>query len=202
MKGDFYMKKKSIALFLVSIMALTPLQVFADEKDDRIAELEAQIEEMQITIDDLTAQLEELQAGSKSTDQDAYQIGDTWIVENQWKLTVDSVEETEERNEFADQDPAAVYIVSYTYENLGYEADGWNGLFLSIDDGIVDSAGTMGYSYPGDVTDYPQETPVGATCKAQVCIGVDHAGSFEIHFSTYDGNDKEQKAVFSIEMNE
>ena len=36
----------------------------------------------------------------------------------------------------------------------------------------MDAAGKMGYDYPGDVTDYPQETPVGATCTAQACIGV------------------------------
>jgi hypothetical protein len=194
------MKKKFVALLVAGLMAVNPVYVHADEKDDRIAELEAQIEEMQLTIDDLNAQIEELKANSQSTNQDSYKIGESWIVEGQWKLTVDSVEETDQRNEYSDYTPAAVYIVSYTYENLGYEADGWNGLFLSIDDGIVDSAGTMGYSYPDDLTNYPQETPVGATCKAQVCIGVDNAGSFQIHFITYDGNENEQKAVFDIEV--
>ena len=64
----------------------------------------------------------------------------------------------------------------------------------------VDTAGKMGYDYPGDVTDYPQETPVGATCTAQACIGVENAGDFKIHFSTYDGNGKEQKAVFAVKV--
>lgn len=29
----------------------------------------------------------------------------------------------------------------------------------------------MGYSYPGDVNYYPQETPGGATCKAHLITG-------------------------------
>ena len=136
----------------------------------------------------------------KSTSQDSYAIGETWVVNGQWKLTVKSVEATDSRNEYADTDPAAVYIVTYEYENIGYEADGWNGLFLSLEDGIVDNAGKMGYSYPGDITMYAQETPVGATCEAQACIGVDNAGSFKINFSNYDGTGTEQKAIFDISI--
>ena len=60
--------------------------------------------------------------------------------------------------------------------------------------------GKMGYSYPGDVTLYPQETPVGASCEAQACIGVDNPGNFKINFSMYDGNTKKQSAVFEIEV--
>ena len=88
-------------------------------------------------------------------------------------------------------------------ENLGYEdADGlMNGLYIDLSLGnIVDSAGKMGYSYPGDIAMYPQETPVGASCEGQACIGVDNAGSFKIHFSTFDGTDAEQSAVFSIDV--
>lgn len=190
------MKKRLIALLIASTMVMSPAAVSADEKDDRIAELEAQVAEMQATIDDLTAQLE----STKSTDQEEYKIGDTWTVEGQWKVTINSVEETADRNEYADTDPAAVYVISYTYENLGYESDGRDGLYIDFYDGIVDSTGKMGYTYPGDIVSYPQETPVGATCEAQSCIGVDNAGSFKIHFSTYDGNDQKQKAVFSIDM--
>jgi len=37
-----------------------------------------------------------------------------------------------------------------------------------------------GYYYSNSVTNNPTETPVRATCKAQVCIGVDNAGDFKI----------------------
>lgn len=125
-------------------------------------------------------------------------IGETWDVPGQWSMTITGVRETQDRNEYADTHPAAVYIVSYTYTNIGYTDSYMDGLFLSPDSTIVDYAGYMGYSYPGDRTYYPQETPVGATCRAEVCIGVDHPGSFQLHFDMYDGNDVYQKAVFDV----
>lgn len=192
-------KKLFIALLIGALSVCTTNVVFADEKDDRIAELEAQVTELQATIDELTAQLEAAGA-SKSTDQAEYKIGETWVVEGQWKLTIDSVEETQDRNEFSDKSPAAVYVVTYTYENLGYESEYMNGLFISLSDGIVDNGGKMGYSYPGNVTMYAQETPVGASCQAQECIGVDNPGSFKINFNSYDGNDQKQSAVFNLEF--
>lgn len=48
------MKKKFIALLLASTLALSSTSVvFADEKDDKIVELQKQVDEMQKTIDDL-----------------------------------------------------------------------------------------------------------------------------------------------------
>ena len=129
-----------------------------------------------------------------------YAIGESWIVNGQWKVTVKSVEETSDRNPYSEKNPEAVYLVTYVYENIGYTEEYSDGLFISLEDTIVDSAGKMGYSYPGDKTLYAQETPVGATCEAQACIGVDNAGSFKIHVAQYDGNGNRQSAVFSIDL--
>ena len=195
------MKKKLFVLLLASTLALSSSSsVFADKKDDKIAELEKQVTEMQQTIDKLQRQLDEAQISSESTSQDTYKIGETYVVEGQWKITVNSITATDDRNEYSDKNPVAVYLVTYTYENLGYNDDIINGLYISLDDGIVDSAGKMGYSYPGDISMYPQETPVGASCQAQACIGVDNAGSFKINFYNYDGNGQKQSAVFEIDV--
>lgn len=195
------MKKRIFAILLAGTLVLSSSPpVFADEKDDKIEQLEAQISEMQKTIDELQKQLDEASSGAKSTSQDTYKIGESYVVEGQWKITVDSVETTDDRNEYSDKNPAAVYLVTYTYENLGYDDDIMNGLYISLDDGIVDSAGKMGYSYPGDISMYPQETPVGASCQAQTCIGVDNAGSFKINFYNYDSNNQKQSAVFEIDV--
>ena len=195
------MKKKLFVLLLASTLALSSSSsVFADKKDDKIAELEKQVTEMQQTIDKLQRQLDEAQISSESTSQDTYKIGETYVVEGQWKITVNSITATDDRNEYSDKNPAAVYLVTYTYENLGYDDDIINGLYISLDDGIVDSAGKMGYSYPGDISMYPQETPVGASCQAQACIGVDNAGSFKINFYNYDSNNQKQSAVFEIDV--
>ena len=128
----------------------------------------------------------------------ALQMGQTWVVDGQWSLTITGVTKTNARNQFSDKNPAAVYIVDYTYTNLGYEKSYFDGVFISLDDMIVDSQGVMGYSYPGDITYYAKEIPVGATCMAQECIGVDHAGSFSITVSQYDGKDKKQTQTFYI----
>lgn len=195
------MKKRIFAILLAGTLVLSSSPpVFADEKDDKIEQLEAQISEMQNTIDELQKQLDEASSGAKSTSQDTYKIGESYVVEGQWKITVDSVEVTNDRNEYSDKNPAAVYLVTYTYENLGYDDDIMNGLYISLDDGIVDSTGKMGYSYPGDISMYPQETPVGASCQAQACIGVDNAGSFKINFYNYDSNGQKQSAVFEIDV--
>lgn len=193
------MKKKLTTLLLCGMLAVTStVPVLADEKDDRIAELEAQVADLEKTVEELQAELAKYTEG---TSQEEYKIGETWTVPGQWSLTINSVEETADRNEFEERQPGAVYIVNYAYENLGYEDEYMGGLYLSFDLGnVVDSAGKMGYSYPGTVDMYPQETPVGATCEAQACIGVDNPGSFKIHFSTYDGTNTEQSAVFSVDM--
>ena len=58
----------------------------------------------------------------------------------------------------------------------------------------------MDYSYPGDVNYYPQETPGGATCKAQACIGVWHSGTLQLVVSKFDSNDNWQSATFFVEV--
>ena len=148
-------------------------------------------------------------AGTSSTPAPApaqapkvYRTGETWAVNGQWELTVNGIEEQYSRNEYADKYPAAVYVVSFTYTNIGYtDRSGiMDGLFFSMDNSVIDSKGTMGYSYPGDIAYYPQEAPIGATCKGQVCIGVDNPGlPIKLNVVQYDGTGQKQAATFSVE---
>lgn len=147
-------------------------------------------------------------AEDKNTDDNAqsedttYSIGQPWVVDGQWSLTVNAITPTDQRNEYDERNPAQVFIIDYTYENIGYtDEDGiMNGLFLDLSSGqIVDSAGVMGYSYPGDVTNHVQETPVGAICNAQTCIAVDNASTeVKIIVSQYDGVGNAHSATFVI----
>lgn len=145
---------------------------------------------------------QEIQQEERNEDEKTYSIGDTWTVNGQWSLTINSIKETEDRNQYSEKNPAQVFIVEFVYENIGYvDNDGiMDGLFFDLTNGqIVDSDGFMAYSYPGDVTDYAKETPVGAKCKAQNCIGVDTESSeIKIILSKYDGNGNEQKATFIL----
>ena len=142
------------------------------------------------------------QNSSNNNQPKEYKVGEVWTVDGQWELTVTGFEETSDRNEFSDKNPGAVYIVSYTYKNIGYTDDSgiMDGLYITLEDSIVDSKGIMGYSYPLSVIDYPQEAPVGASCKAQVCIGVDNAGTpIKINVTEYDSGSNKQTATFVLE---
>lgn len=170
--------KKIFALLLAAMMLFALTTACGDSGDTKTADEEVKKEEVIL------------------------KIGETWIVDGQWELTVNSVEETQDRNEFSEKEPAAVYIINYSYTNTGYEdEDGiMDGLYISMEDTIVDNAGVMGYSYPGNISQYPQETPIGATCNAQACIGVDNAGDFKITVITYDGESNKQTATFELSV--
>lgn len=131
-------------------------------------------------------------------------VGETWTVDGQWKLTVDKVEKTSDRNQFDDSNPAEVLYVTYTYENLGYtDSNGiMEGLFIDLSSSqIVDETGEMGSSYPGTNTEYPDQVPVGAKKTAKVCIGIKNASSkVTLNYSTYDGNSNKQSAKFILDV--
>ena len=141
----------------------------------------------------------EVSAGA-DIDDHALAMGETWTVDGQWSLTITGVTETNDRNEYSDKTPDAVYIVDYTYSNLGFEDKYMDGLYINLDDTVVDCTGKMGYSYPGHVTNHPQEVPVGATCEAQVCVGVDNAGDFRITISKYDDSGERQSETFLVNV--
>ncbi len=144
--------------------------------------------------------VETAETSGKTEEKTSYAIGETWTVDGQWSLTITGVTATSYRNEFyTTHTPSAVYIVDYTYTNIGYESNIMDGLYLDLSsETVVDSEETMGYSYPATNVTHPSQTPVGATCKAQAAIGVDNAGSFTLSVNKYDGNNDKQKATFDI----
>ncbi len=134
-------------------------------------------------------------------DAPALAIGETWTVDGQWSVTVTGVRETDSRSEYTEKNPEKVYIVEYTYTNLGYEDEIMDGLYIALDDMIIDSAGVMGYSYPGDTNKYPKTIKSGETCTAESCIGVEHDGDFRVSISKYDSEKNKQKETFNIKVN-
>lgn len=153
------------------------LATFNDRFEEKLAELEKQAEELANKV---------------------YSKGEYWEVENQWKLTVNSVVSTEARNQFSHKDPAQVVIVDYSYENLGYTND-IQDLFITPSN-IIDSTGQMGDSYPATVNGHPKPTPVGATTSnAQYAFGLKTAGEkVKVTFSIYDSNNQKQTGIFEI----
>lgn len=133
-------------------------------------------------------------------------LGETWTVDGQWNLTINSIEVTNERNQFSDKNPEQVIYVTYTYENLGYK-DKYGlmeGLFFDLgpsgDVTVIDETGEIAYSYPDTITTYPQQTPVGAKCvNAQSCIGLNNkSNAITMNISKYDGDGKQQKVKYTL----
>lgn len=134
-------------------------------------------------------------------------VGETWTVEGQWNLTINSVTTTTERNQFSEKTPSQVIIVTYSYENLGYEDKNgiMEGLYFSLDANnttVIDGNGEVAYSYPGNVKTYAKETPVGAKCmNAQTCIGLNNKSeNITMNVSKYDGSGKQQKVKFTLKV--
>ena len=143
----------------------------------------------------------------EETDEDVVpeiKVGETWTVDGLWKITINSVTETDERESYNDREnPEAVYLVDYTYENLGYKDEYSKGLGFDLDgvySQIVDSDKEMGYSYYVYVLSKltsPDYVPVGARMTAQVAIGVNHKGTFSI---LYEGRVEDRENLYDSKI--
>ncbi|SCW56087.1 hypothetical protein SAMN05660484_01732 [Eubacterium ruminantium] len=133
-------------------------------------------------------------------EKNTLKVGETWKVDDQWEITINGVKEVTERNGFSELNPEAVYLIDYTYKNLGYESKYEDGLYVSITDTIIDNKGFLAYNYPGNVENHPNVVAVGETCNAQACVGVDNAGQFKITISKYDSKEERRTQSFIIDV--
>lgn len=132
-----------------------------------------------------------------------FKIGETWVENGLWKITVNSVTETSKRDELGEElelyenTPSAVYIVNYTYENLGYESEVTDGLYvpLALYGDIIDASGKECQYYTYSVADLnePEHIKVGDKITAEEAIAVDTPGTFTIKFALSDGKGEEEK---------
>ena len=129
------------------------------------------------------AELDKLLAARQG---ETFGVGETWTVDGLCAVTVTGVAETKDRNPDAKTSPAAVYYVDYTYTNLGYRSESSDGIYIAVDEIVLDSAGKIGYAYPNRVDSEPRPTPVGETCAARCCIGLDHVGPFQLTVTVND----------------
>lgn len=175
--------KKLSKLFLLSTLSISLIACSSSEQPETDQkDTEPKTEEKQETI---------------------YKIGETWEVPDGWKLTVNSLKPTDERNEYYDEEngnPAAVYIIDYSYTNEGYKnPDGTDdGLYIDLASSeITDAGNKVVHSYPIDSLQFPDNTPIGATCDGQQAIAVETPGTIKIH--TYDYLDgKRYDAEFEL----
>lgn len=85
-------------------------------------------------------------------------------------LTVTSVEETDNRNEFTDKQPKHVILIKYQYENIDVDQD-INLSTLSLK--AYDSDGNLLDTYPAAESELSQTISAGGKTSACVAYGVD-----------------------------
>ena len=144
---------------------------------------------------------------TKKNDKEQHlNLGEEWVVDGKWKLTVNSVKVLKGRNEFSEKKPEQVVCIDYTYENIGVSED-TEGLFM-MPESVVDEKGEMGYSYPAvEELNYPQATPVGAKMKnAQEAFGLNNnSKKVKINFNNFveiDGKYETFKAMIEADVEE
>ena len=107
-----------------------------------------------------------------------YTIGETVTYTKNSKdlihFTVDSVRNTDDRNEFADSQPEQVIIIHYSYENIANEDDIY---FSSINFKVIDEGGNVCETYPASIDTYPQTAPIGTKSEGEEAYGLKQQSS-------------------------
>ena len=99
-----------------------------------------------------------------------YTIGETVTYTKNSKdlihFTVDSVRNTDDRNEFADSQPEQVIIIHYSYENIA-----------NINFKVIDEGGNVCETYPASINIYPQTAPIGTKSEGEEAYGLKQQSS-------------------------
>lgn len=112
---------------------------------------------------------------TNATEEKVYGLNEEMSVNKNGKeytLVITGITEVQDRNEFSDKNPAQVFLIDYTYKNIAGDE-----LYISeMNFQIIDEQGEVGESYPGNISNYPKQTPEGATCKAQMVLCTNNSG--------------------------
>lgn len=182
--------KRFVLLIVVFIMSIA--LIACDDFDD--AET-ASIDEVEEKNGDDATENEEKDVNAEEDEDKADEnvnlgIGDTAEF-NQLKFTLKDVTTTDERNEFADEDPNVVIKIEYEIENTG-------------DDDYPYGTDITVYDADGNQMDsYPLESDLGSLAPGKKVQGVEHhgveaTGKIEIHFVPFFSF--EDTAVFEVDI--
>lgn len=125
------MKKKILSMLLVGTMALS-MTACGSGKESGVSE--AEYDKVVKERDQYKEELEEIKKKEEeSKETKEFKVGETWEVDGKFKVTVNSVIATDYRNQFDESNPAAVYVINYTYENIGLKED----LYVNFESKVV-----------------------------------------------------------------
>ena len=119
-----------------------------------------------------------------------YGPGETWTVDGDFSLTFTAANETGYRNEFSEENPAQVIVLTYDYANIGHEKDVMDLYISSVSFYVIDESGEKAETYPVTGISYPQEIPIGASSLgAQEAFGLKNASREVMVYVEIYGND-------------
>ncbi|MES5415238.1 hypothetical protein ABVF54_12725 [Enterococcus mundtii] len=132
------------------------------------------------------------------TENKIYGIDEWWEVDGEFRLKVNNVTVTEDRNQFADKEPEQVVVINYTYENIGYEGTSQD-LYMRPKT-VIDSHNSVAERYPARTGTKPTTVPIGATLEnAEIAYGLNNSGdSVQIKFEQRDTYRNKHEAIFEI----
>lgn len=149
------MKKTGVALMLILMLGVTGCgsSVESVKKTDTDAPMQGEAENTK---------------AEKPEEDLVYTIGDRIVFDDDYALTIISVKETDERNEFSEKEVEQVLIIEYLYENLSSDDE----IYISeMEFKLVDEGGNMMDTYPVDAAHSPEYTPKGAKTLASFAVG-------------------------------
>ena len=138
----------------------------------------------------------------------AYGIGDKWIVDGQWEFSIKSVTEhylcNKYNNAAEGYTTEKVYIVEYTYKNVGYNEKLWFNGITDLD--AYDSQGVSIDTYSCAHTVGMDQCVVGTTGSSkQAFVVASNGNSMTIYVSketeNANGESHELTAKFVIPLN-
>lgn len=181
-KEGIEVKKKLVSLTLIIALAMIFVTGCGGSSPNAVSEEEG------------------VQSAEEVEEKTEYGLNEWWEVEGLWKLKIDSVSFTDERNQFSEDEPEAVVVIKYTYENLGYEGDGQD-LFITPDN-VVDGEKKVVSTYPAGANVSVKPTPVGAIMEgAEESYGLTTSiGEITIYFEEYGNDYDNHKATFVIPL--
>lgn len=118
----------------------------------------------------------------KEQEEQSFHIGERAVFDDRYALTILSMTETSDRNEFSEKEVAQVFFIEYLYENLDSEEE----IYISeMDFKMVDAGGNMVDTYPLDAGHSAQYTPKGAKTLGSFAVGTVVEGT-ELKLHYYD----------------
>lgn len=186
------MKKKVLPVILVLTMCISLAACGGSSTDSEESTEDKKTEEP-------AAQKEEKKEEKEEPKE--YAVGETWSVDGKFNFTFTSAALTDDRNQFDESNPAQVVLLTFDYENTGFE--GIMDLYFSETSfTVIDEAGEVAGTYPLNISNYPQETPKGAKCTgAQAAYGIKNESStITVTVNQIDNAFNEDEATFKLTL--